>query len=402
MVIRPSGHDAALIERLLAPVTGRPVASLTIRPRLVLAATLADHQPAFAATARRAGVPVLVDPQTPYLQDYQHRDDPWAALPFGDRCALTPADLSASRQHHLTGAALAHQIRAGATRLITPYLHITRADDGWTERQIGIYRATRATLDATGVRLPLTAVIDLGWRLLDRTTWPDVLTPLLTAAAAAGADEIALAGSGVDAGIHPDQRLFALIASVRHCARTAPVIAWNQGRLGEVCVAAGAAGYESGIGWRERCDANEWSRAHRPAPPGKDSGRTARPVYIDKLRRSIPKSTVEHLVGQRGIAPDLPCADTRGCCRNGVTGLLGDSRWHTIHSRVRTLRDLHDIDAAFRWVHLATVAATGLDLAKRINAIAAREGFFKVDAAHLSATGVCARALHAGRRRRAA
>lgn len=402
LLVRPTGLDAGLIERALAPLAHRPPASLIVKPRLVLNAVLAARNPVFAASARRAGVPVLVDTQLPYLQDRQHVDDRWAALPFGDWRALTPADLSTKRQAHIVEADLRYQIENGATRLLTPYLHIAGAGDGWLETQVALYRLTRLNLDHAGVRLPVTAVLDLGWRALDRVTWPTTLSPLLEAIAAAGYDEIALAGSGADAGARPAERLADLLATVSRCARTAPVIAWRQGLYGEACIAAGAVGYETSIGWGERCDTPAWRRARRTAPPPRDIPRTPRPVYIGKLGRSIPKATVERLAVHRSIAPDLPCGPAEGCCRDGIAGLLRDARWHTLHSRVSSLRTLSDVDPGFRWSHLARRAVEGIDLAERINVVASREGFFKVNTAALTSQQLCAHSMHANRRRRAA
>ena len=402
LVFRPTGLDAGLIERAIAPLAHRSPASLVIKPRLVLNAVLAARNPAFVHSARRAGVPILVDTQLPYLQDRQHVDDGWAALPFADWRALTPADLSPERQAHIVEADLRYQIENGATRLLTPYVHVARGGDGWLETQVALYRLTREILNHAGVHLPVTAVLDLGWRALDRATWSTTLNPLLDVIAVAGYEEIALAGSSVDAGARPAQRLADLLATVSRCARTAPVIAWRQGLYGEACVAAGALGYETSLGWGERCDTPAWRRARRNPAPSKDTPRTPRPVYIGKLGRSIPKGTVERLVGHRSIAPDLPCGTAEGCCPNGIAGLLGDSRWHTLYSRVSSLRTLSEVDPGFRWSHIARRAAEGLDLAERINVVASREGFFKVSTAALTSQQLCAHSLQGNRRSRAA
>jgi hypothetical protein len=248
-------------------------------------------------------------------------------------------------------------------------------------------------------QLPLTAVIDLGWRLLDRRTWPEVLDPLLTAAGAAGCDEIALAGSNVDLGAHPEQRLADLLATVRRCAPTAPVIGWNQG------LSARSGSPPAPPDTRPESDgANGATPRHGCAiagcaPPA--DPKLVRPVDIDKLGRSIPKKTVENLLAHRNINPDLPCPPG-GCCNAGAGALLQDSRMHTIHSRVRSLRELATIDAPFRWTHLAARADAGLDPAHRINTIAERKGFYKVNTAPLTAIRTVAAARRGTRRSQAA
>ena len=400
LLIRPTGLDAALISKALTPVATRAPGELVIHPRVVLGADIAARMPEFAAVARRAGVPMLIDPETYYLQDYQHPADRWAALPFGRTGVLTAGELTRTIQRELAETVIDHEIRHGATHVIAPYVHIKKADDGWTERQVGLYRATRAVLDEQGIRLPTIAVVDLGWRLLDRRNWSTVLLPLLAAVEALGFDEIALAGSNVDGGVHPEDRAADLLTTVRRVARTAPVIAWNQGLFGEICVAAGAAGYGTGIGWGERWDTTARMRDRRVAPE-LGSPRAPRPVYLGKLGRSIPKKTLATLLGHRGIGPDLPCPPG-GCCYGGAVGLLGDARWHALYARVASLRRLAETDRPFRWRHILTRADEGLDLARRINVIAAREGLSRVDDAALRAIHACATIMLERRREHAA
>lgn len=399
LLLRPSGSDAALIERVLTPISGRPRAELTVAPRLVINAALAQRQPRFAAAARRAGIPVMVDPLTPYLQQTQHAADRWAALPFAHPEPLALTDARPAWALDLAEKVIAYQVDHGGTHLVTPYLHISTADNGWLEAQLTLYRATASVLNRRGIRLPVTAVVDVGWHLLDRTTEHDALEHLLSGIADAGFTEIALASSGVDRGAHPDQRLQDLLLAIHRGRQFGPVIAWNQGRFGELCIAAGALGYETGIGWRERSDTPTWSRAHRDPPA--QAPRVTRPVYIDRLGHSIAKTTVAALIGHRTVSPDLPCAASH-CCRNGMTDLLGDSRYHTIHARVRALRTLQETAPPFRWSYLAARTAQAYDLATRINTIAGREQAPRVDSAALEAAQEITALLRSTRRVKAA
>jgi hypothetical protein len=200
LVIRPSGNDAALIERLHRDVT------LAVPHRLVVDAHTATKHPRFAQTARKAGVAFQVDPQTFYLQDYQHAGDEWARLPFANPAVLTPADFTPQRMDRLVQASLEFQISRGATALIAPYVHIESRDDGWATVQRRLYTRSRMFLTAHSIQLPLAGVIDVGWRLLDRTSWPRVLHPLLSSLRQADVAEIALAASRVDQGMHPEHR----------------------------------------------------------------------------------------------------------------------------------------------------------------------------------------------------
>ncbi|HEX8079614.1 MAG TPA: hypothetical protein VF557_05355 [Jatrophihabitans sp.] len=399
LVIRVSGQDAALISRVYG-AGGAPVARQ--RPdRLVVDAHVAATHPEIAATARRAGVPFLVDPLTHYLQDVQHPADPWAKLSFANERAHTPADLAAApRQERLVEECLSFQIDHGATTLIAPYAHIERADDGWVDIQRRLLAQTRRFLDRNNVRIPVMAVFGLGWRLLDRVTWPSVLNPLLEASALLGPVPVALAAAKVDQGVHPERRLADLLATIGQISSRHPVIAWNQGALGEACVVGGAIGYEVGIGWRERCDLRSASAAHRLPPSG---GGGARPVYVASVRRSIPKPSLRVLMRDRVLLPHLACTHLP-CCPTGHSALLGDARAHTIAARARTLAELDAADTlAWKWQLLTQISERGLQVADRIN-IASRlhDAVSRIDTAALVATYAVAAAKRRNATERAA
>lgn len=95
-----------------------------------------------------------------------------------------------------------------------------------------------------------------------------MVDPLLAALDALQPAEVALAVSKIDQGAHPEDRLADLYAVIERLRRRRlPVLMWNQGTLGEACVAAGAAGDETGIGWRERCDLRAGMSDYRPHRP---------------------------------------------------------------------------------------------------------------------------------------
>lgn len=382
LVVRAGGGDAALLERVLTARTQQ-------RPhRVVVDAHVAVSAPSISAAARRAGAPFLVDPQTHYLQGTQHSEDPWARLPFArSQAYLVPDLLDAGRQDMLAASVAEYQMEHGATALIPPYVHVERADVGWVQVQLGLWRATRRYLDRQHVHIPVIAVVALGWRELDPSAWSGAVHPLRNCLLhELHPTEVALAASKVDSGVYPAERLSRLIAVVRQLRRHWPVLAWQQGTLGEAVVAAGAAGYECGIGWRERCDLGAQIRSHRETP-NRRAG-SARPVYITALRRSLPKRSVNILVRNHpGVAADLTCLDA-ACCPGGQQALLGDARAHAIAARRRELDEIvRPARPAWRWNQVARGAATGLERAERINALAARTpGLTRVDTAALAAT----------------
>lgn len=368
LIARFGANDAALLRRVLG--TGVDGPGLAAPHRVVLDAHVPEGHPEMARTARQAGVPLLIDPQTYYLQDSQHPADPWALLPFARPQRHTPVDLlSAARLDELVATCLEYQLEHGASVLVAPYVHVETATTGWVEVQLALWRRTRRYLVANDVQLPVVAVVAVGWRLLARTTWPAALDRLLVGVAELGAQEIALAASKVDRGRRPDERLADLVAAIRRCRRTAPVIAWQQGLLGEAAVVAGAIGYETGIGWRERCDLQASMAQHR-SPAG--DGRSARPVFVEVLRRSIPRSSLEALLDVQRLAPDFLCMDF-SCCSAGRLSLLGDARAHALTARARELLTLSQTASpAWRWNRLALVSSHGLQVAERVNAYAGR------------------------------
>jgi hypothetical protein len=94
LIVRISGCDEALLSRLVGPPRSGSPSTATRRPdRIVVDAHTAASTPSIARTARRAGLPMLVDPQTFYLQDDQYPADPWAQLPFASSSVSTVGDL---------------------------------------------------------------------------------------------------------------------------------------------------------------------------------------------------------------------------------------------------------------------------------------------------------------------
>lgn len=404
LIIHVGGPDAALLTRLLDDSGGvLPLFAVPSRPaRIVVDAATAAWCPGIARTARAAGVPLLVDPETFYLQDHQHPADPWAGLPFADPAVASVADLlNPGRADRLVADCLEFQLTHGATALVVPYVHLGRAGDGWAEVQAGLYRRTRRYLDHQGLRLPVIAPVALGWQLLSRAAWPHALNRMIDGLRDLDPTEVALAASSVDAGTHPQWRLAELYAVIDRLRTSRPVLAWAQGVLGEACVAAGAAGYETGIGWRERCDLPRQMTNHRTPPHGNPG---ARPVYITALGRSLPKRTVAALLEDPVIAPQLACLEY-ACCPTGRRTLTGDARAHAVISRLRRLNTLTAAQhPRWAWQHLAADAGRGLELASRINTNADhRPDVRRVDTAALRATAVTAdNRRHTARKTRAA
>lgn len=400
LLIRAGSDDIALMELVLAGVPER-------RPhRVVVEAHAAPRMGRLAAGARRAGIPFLVDPQTHFLQDVQYADDPWARLPFGAPQPCVPTELlQPGRLNAFVAAVVEYQLSCGATTVIAPYVHLERPDDGWADAQVQLWRATSRYLERQRIEVDVMALIGLGWRLLDRSTWPAALQPLI---AALSEDlhpaEVAVAASRVHQGVRPEERLASFVAVIRQLRRQHwPVVAWQQGLLGEAAVAAGAAGYECGIGRRESCDLAAHMRTRRK-PVDPLTARAARAVYISALRRSVPKRSLRELVrSEPRIAAQLSCLDV-ACCPAGQAALLSDARAHTIAARRRGLDLVTQVaHPAWKWNHLARETTAALDLAAQVNAAAQRGlPIYRIDTGALTAALVFADNRRQTLRRRAA
>lgn len=365
LLVRASTQDAALL-RSIYGLDGREPAAA--RPARVV---VDAHVPASSRgndvliAARRAGVPLLIDPQTFYLQGTQHAADPWALLPYGRPEKLSPNDVDRFGQDHLVVQVINYQVAHGATAIIPPYVHLDRLDSEWVDVQAGLWRSTRRYLDRENISLPVTAVLALGWHVLHPVQGIAALAPAFAGLSDLAPREIALAASKVDQGVRPHDRVMDLVLMIERLGRDYPVIAWQQGHLGEIAVAAGALGYECGIGWREGCNLGTAANAHRKLlTPGP---RAARPVFISRLSRSIPKRSLQAIREHRDLWMRTICTDAE-CCPPSGAAMLSDARAHAIVQRIKRLDQLARIDRpTWRWQHLAGAADDGLDLAARIN-----------------------------------
>ena len=387
LTLRVGAADELMVRRLYGLLPGASRA--THRPgRLVVDAhvPLSARGSRLAAAARDAGVPFLVDPETYYLQDRQHAAAPWCKVPYAVQDHAAPTDLmNASVQATLVRQIIDYQISHGATAIIAPYVHIEKPTPGWTQVQAGLWRRTAEHVETAGLNLPVIAVVAIGWRCLHPILGVRALTDLWTALNALEPDEVALAASRVHQGAHPADRIAELLMLVSHLAATYPkVTMWQQGLLGEVCVIQGAAGYESGIGWRDKCDLQSRKAQYRSSSA--DGHPSAQPVFVREIGRGVPKRRLELARGRRSIWSRLVCpfAD---CCSPAGEDLLGDARWHSVVSRTRDLAELDATPATrWRWNHLTLRLAAGIDIAHRLNALApSSSGIPGIDMASLGA-----------------
>ncbi|WP_157508692.1 hypothetical protein [Luteipulveratus halotolerans] len=394
LLVRAAWGDEAFLARALTPGPG------VARPRgirIVADAHVIARKPGLAAIARAAGVPLLVDPQTYFLQDTQQATDPWVRLPFGSAGASRPTDFATeSAIDDLVHRVVTAQAVGGATAIVPPYFHLGADESGWDDVQARVWRRTPGVMTAAGIGLPRLALVSVDWaRLRD----PSFLTSdqdLHRAMVAVDPAEVALASSRSHMGRTADARLFDLVTLIHRLAAMTPVIAWQQGVLGEACVAAGAAGYETGIGTRETYDVSRTLAGHRgTASAGPEQQRRqARPVFVPSLGRSVGKRSLEAISRIAPLWALLMCHDA-ACCRPGGASMLGDARYHAVTSRRRSLDQLTSVEQAhWRWGVLAEKAALATTLATRINRLATdSEDIKRVDPVPLDAITVVSEQL---------
>jgi hypothetical protein len=357
-----------------------------MRPdRIVVDAHVPARTSDIFRTARTSGVSYLIDPQTYFFQDVQPANDRWVKLPFGLARALTPEEASRPAfLADLTRRVVDYQIAHGATAVIPPYVHIERPGSEWVDVQAAMWTYAREYLDDEAIALPVIAVMAIGWRMLQPVRGIQAFEPALHALVDLAPAEVALAASKIDDGAHPDERAMELVLMIEHLKHDYPIILWQQGRLGELGIAAGAAAYETGIGWRERCNMPEALAGRRR--PQLNGSYSARPVYVSPLGQSVAKRSLEEIRRHRDVWTRLICTDA-DCCPAGGPAMIENGRVHTIVQRARRMRELEVIDrAVWRWQNLADSSDHALELAARINRLAGpNTAISRVDTHALSA-----------------
>lgn len=360
LLIRPGVDDAQILERLLGDRSPQ-----LARLRVVADAHAVARTELITEAASRAGAPLIIDPQTYYLQDTQDPIDPWCSLPFAHASTLTVHDLAPRGLEALIESVIQFEVAHGATSIVPPYFFLGKSEVGWEDTQASVWRLTRTVLDRLGVTLPVIPFLCVDWNRLAGRSVLHPEGPIIAALRILQPDEIALASSKSHLGARPHERLLDLCAAVTRLGRIAPVIAWQQGLLGEACVAAGAVGYETGVGRREALDMGSTLAARRAF--SRKGPRAARGVYVRPLMRSIPKKSLEALSDVPTMWPSIFCLDHECCAPNGQT-MLRDARAHTVRARRRSLEEITSVGRQnWRWGAIADKARIGLALAERIN-----------------------------------
>jgi hypothetical protein len=374
LVIRPGRNDQEVVADLLAPggaaiylPSGRPVID-----RVVVDAHIALGRPRFAEAAHEAGVPVVVDPLTPLWQGVLRAEDKWAMLPFGQPVQLHPESFTTARaREEIVAAVVDFQLKHRATAIVPPYPYVSAPTDPWFERALQLLRATGRYMAANRINLPVIPVLCASLQGFGTSaSWPLGLDRFALAALDLGPQAFALCLSPVSAkdSYSKVQRLFGAFEHLRR-AFGRPVFAWRQGFYGPGLVAAGAAGYETGIATAEFCNVPSSIRSRRPRTEGASRGGSALGIYVDPLGRTLQAGVGEQLLEHPSFKAKIVCDDLR-CCPNGARSTLDHRRPHAIRTRARALATLDALPhRTWRLHQVAKEAAAAVTLATQANGI---------------------------------
>lgn len=375
LLIRPGPNDHEVIQDLLAP-GGAAVFLPRTRPlidRLVVDAHVADARQEFADAATAAGVPVLVDPLTPFWQGELRERDKWALLPFGRSDKLDPMDLSNPFvKETLVSQVVDFQIGHGATAIIPPYPYVTSPADPFFDLALDFLRITARYMRQSGLALPVLPVLCAQLKGFGtEKTWVTGIDRFANAALDLGPEAIGVCMSPAGAGNDSYNKVLGLFRATRRVKQTgARVIAWRQGVYGPGLVAAGLDGYETGVGTRELCNVSSSIASRKPPKPGQKRGGGGVPgIYLEPLRRSVSSRVGETLLGHRSMRPKVMCDDER-CCPNGAASTLDQRRQHAVRTRARELAALEgQPHSSWRLHQIAKDARAAADLAVQANEV---------------------------------
>jgi hypothetical protein len=371
LLIRAAMNDHLVVSDLLASDPGPRLATRRRPPisQLVADAHVAEARPVLADLAQGAGVPYLVDPDTPFLQSGVAEDDRWAQLPFAQADPVAVGDVDTAR---LVAEVVDFQLDKGATTIIPPYFYASSPMDPWFMASLNLVDRTAEHLHRNGIRLPVLPVLCAQLQSFGNTlTWSSGLDRFVERVKGIEASSVGLcfspAGAGQD-GYGKVRRLFDTARRAK--ALGLRVIAWRQGIYGPGLVAAGLDGYECGIGTGEQTNVARQQSTRKPRRDGSSGGGGGGGIFIETLGRSVPRRVGQILLGETAMRPKVMC-DDEGCCPS-VAATLDKPRHHAVRTRARLLGDLADQPAAhWRLNHIAREAAAAMTVATQANRVLA-------------------------------
>jgi hypothetical protein len=346
LLIRAGRDDNKVIENLCAPAVAGlwSPRSLPLTGLVTDAPTVIDR-PRLRTVAESAGLPFLIDPLTPLMQDIQAPDHAWARLPFAVPNRVTPDVLNHElTQDRLIEATLDFQREHGATVLIPPYVYIDKRDGAWFEIALQLLRRTARYLERENIELPVAPVFAASLHEFGpQAAWREGIDRFAAVLDAMNSRHLNLSLSWSEPRKASYNALALLLATGRHVSQHRRTIAWRQGLYGAAMTAAGLTGYETGPGRGEACHYPAYLAARRPtACP--DDAEEAGPrggayVYFAPFGRSVKRSAGRTLLADPQMRGSLVC-DAEGCCPDGASSMITSWREHAIRARAREVQEL--------------------------------------------------------------
>jgi hypothetical protein len=373
LLIRAAMNDHVVLSDLLAPsIRPLPAGRRPLISHLVADAHVAALRPGLADTARAAGIPYLIDPDTTFLQSEVAATDKWVQLPYATAAALTPSDIQPAM---LAEQAVEFQLESGATFVIPPYFYAASPSDPWFQTSLTMIDATAAYMRGSNIRLPLLPIFCGRLQSFgDPGLWSVGVDRFGIVARESAAKSIALCLSPTGAGDDGYGKLSRLFATAMHARESSlEVFAWRQGIYGLGLVAAGLDGYESGMGTGEQTQMSRRQSARKPKADSDSSGGGGPGIYLETLGRSVPRSAGQTLLADHRTRAKVMC-DDEGCCPT-VSATLDNSRHHAVRARARQLAEIEQQPhASWRLHHVARQAEGAVTLGAQANAVLKQEG----------------------------
>ncbi len=351
LLVRAGRNDHTVIDHFLTPSSAGIFGASQPVDAVVADATVAVARPQLRRITSDAGVPYVIDPVTPLLQSEQPADDNWASLPFAQTEPLLITDLNEYLLDEIIEKVISFQREAGATHLIPPYLYSNKRDDPWWRANLALLHRTGAYLAAHNIDSPVIPVLAVSLRAYGPAqTWDRGLDSYLRATKDLNTESVALSWSWNDPAHSKDAMLSLLLGATSHAASVTSVVGWRSGTYGLAMAAAGAGGYETGIGSREYLHYVQLAQSKRPKPPRPDDEpRLPAYVYVSEFGRSVQRRAAKALLHDPRIAGSLVCSPENFCCLGGADSMIENWREHTVRERRRELNQLAAMPSGTAW-----------------------------------------------------
>jgi hypothetical protein len=373
LLIRAGMNDHVVVNDLLAPMTGpRLLGRGWPLSRLVASAQLAQARPSLAQAAQGAGIPYLVDPETPFMQSGVAENDRWAQLRFAQAGPLTTDAVDIS---NVVEGVIEFELESGATTLIPPYFYAQSSADPWFELSLRSLELTADYIARHDLKLPVLPVMCAQLQsFANHVGWPNGVDRLTQRARALGYSTLALCLSPAGGQGDTYGKVRRLFDTARRATATGlRVFAWRQGIYGPGLVAAGLDGYECGMGTGEQTNVARQQSSRRPGLQDREPGGAGSGIFIETLGRSVSRGVATLLLNDAAMSPKVMC-DDEACCAS-IAATLRHPREHAIRTRSRLLAAIAGQPASrWRLSHIAREAAQAATLAAQVNRVLAAQG----------------------------